>query len=104
MQGARRWCRWCRGAPGNESHDSPLPNEEIRHLREAVRLSRNPLLFAVLNNCSDAFDRFNFFNFDAFDLPSAFSENSATYVRRVWCGPCLLIGVPEKGASRVELL
>jgi len=32
------WCRWSCGAAGNESHDSPLSNEEIRHLRKAACL------------------------------------------------------------------
>src|SRR5580692_13216649 len=47
MQGARGWCRWCCRPPGNEPHDSPLPNEKIRHLPEAVRLSCTPPLLAA---------------------------------------------------------
>src|SRR5207302_9813909 len=69
MQGARGWRRWCCRAPGNEPHDSPLSNEKIRHLPEAVLLSCTaPLCRLPSGNSFDSFDSFNFFNLDIFDF------------------------------------
>src|SRR6267142_3512038 len=80
MQGARGWCRWCCCAPGNEPHDSPLSNEKIRHLPEAICLSCAPRLCRLpSSNGLDSFDSFDFLNFDIFDFWQSSPENSATY-------------------------
>src|SRR4029077_2142593 len=80
MQGARRWRRWRCRAPENEPHDSPLSDEKIRHLSEAVRLSCTPPLCRLPSpNSFDSFDPFNFFNLDIFDFWQSSPENSATY-------------------------
>src|SRR4029077_17502771 len=80
MQGARRWRRWRCRAPENEPHDSPLSDEKIRHLSEAVRLSCTPPLWRLPSpNSFDTFDPFNFFNLDIFDFRRSSPENSATY-------------------------
>src|SRR4029077_20233883 len=79
MPGARRGCRWCCGAPGNESHDSPLSNEEIWHLRKAVCLVCCRPLCCSPGRSFDSFDFFNFFNLDIFNFWCSFLGNSATY-------------------------
>src|SRR6201997_4614799 len=79
MQGARGWCRWCCLAPGNEPHDSPLPNEKIRNLPEAVCLVCCRPLCCSPGRSFGSFDFFNFFNLDIFDCWCSFPENSATY-------------------------
>src|ERR1700757_4668493 len=79
MQRARGWRRWCCRAPGNEPHDSPLPNEKIRHLPKAVRLSCTPPLCRLPSgNSFDSFNAFDFLNFDTFDLWRSSAEKSAT--------------------------
>ena len=88
MQGARGWRRWCCRAPGNEPHDSPLSNEKVRHLREAVFLTLQSACLCVTHSL-DSFDPFNFFNSDIFDLGQRSPENSATYgpAGLVWALP-----------------
>jgi hypothetical protein len=66
MQGACGWRRWCCRTPGNEPHDFPFSNEEIRHPREAVRVIGSPSLSYSLACSFDSFDAFNFFNLDIF--------------------------------------
>src|SRR5260221_3300183 len=80
MQGARGWRRWRGRAPGNEPYDSPLSDEKIRHLREAVRLSYTPPVCRLPSpNGVDSFNPFDFLNFDIFDFRQSSPENSATY-------------------------
>src|SRR6201998_1961876 len=80
MQGARGWRRWCGRALGKEPHNSPLSNEKIRHLPQAVRLSCTPPLCRLPSgNSFDSFDSFNFFNLDIFNFRRSSPENSATY-------------------------
>jgi hypothetical protein len=90
MQGARGWRRWCCRAPGNEPHDSPLSNEEIRHLPEAVRLSCTPPFCRLPSGNS----------FDSSTLSTSSTSTFSTSgdpllkihrltVPRVWSGLCL---------------
>ena len=73
MQGARRRCRWCCRKSGNESHDFPFSNEEVRHLCEAVCLISSP------PRSFDIFDGFDFFDLDISSSGITPLENSVTY-------------------------
>src|ERR1700747_1782350 len=78
MQGSRGWRRWCCHAPGNEPHNSPLSNEKVWHIREAVRIICSPV-FYHWSHSLDSFDLFDFLDFNTFDLKCSSLENSATY-------------------------
>src|SRR4029077_15600111 len=80
MQGARGWCRWCCRAPGNEPYDSPLPNEKIRHLPEAVRLSSTAPLCRSPRPIASTLSTLSTYSTSTVSTSGRSSpENSATY-------------------------